>query len=952
MLGSLEKKITLDLDRLGVQERICARQGDSLVHRVLINITSGGKPYKLSGVVYARVCGLLPDGSAVTAEADITDNTVSFVPGTSFFAKGGSVICRLILHGDDGSELCCPAFAIDADPSFAAVCDAVPDEKYSKLEKLLMSVLEAKSICETIAEEICNGDYSTPLSDSDTAMNGEAYPGTSPEAARADHVHPTDTSRMPAATELALTTEYDVADTFPLYDTSEKVTKKMMLGRLFALIRDTIRVPTKLSELESDSTHRTVTDAEKAAWDSKSDFSGAYADLTGKPTIPTVPTNVSAFNNDAGYVTDDDLDAAVDELSEKIDDLGGARSTVDNAVGTTYPPAQRDADSRIDGSDIHMDLYLDGDGDLMPTDSATSDDIHTYIDTVTDNLKNRVTKELLGKDTSGNFDMMRYTVCNRQHIAWVRKNYPKMYAWKNGDTTMYTESVSPRIGEKAYDVPYVKTTNTQVVTKPKFTNLKEQCVYKYEMRWSMSGGGWKTVSGGNITTILVPVPTGSTSVTIRLKGVSPHTSYTKVYGGADSVALTESCIPDDDQFDYRYLGSDGVYTVPCTKSATTSYISFNVQGTSASDFTDIIVTVDEPIEYETVEEEIEGETGTPITSVSATNRSRTIGGAVYTRYESGDISPTVIYTDADDDRNTNATITKGGITYIRYPLGDLLANKKRPIPIFVYANEHGVRSTETVGNGKWETKLCALVAARMVRDFGLEKQSQNPLYKYILENCMLIVIPVVNPYGFNHYLTDVTMGDYDGYCNFSGCNINRNYDCPGYDVMNPNGTYTEFGAYVGSENETQYVMNTMVESGAVVAMSLHGVGGYIGYCAHQGQNPNPNATGDSDKYVDYDQEKLAKVYDILFDTYGIKLRYYDLNSDGTPAVCINTPDITSKSPSYISQCGAYGGIVEFQPVKAGGVMGEHSMEQVVIETAYCQTLNLMAMWLSDYLESK
>ena len=32
-------------------------------------------------------------------------------------------------------------------------------------------------------------------------------------------------------------------------------------------------------------------------------FSGQYADLTGTPTIPTVPTNVSAFTNDAGYLT-------------------------------------------------------------------------------------------------------------------------------------------------------------------------------------------------------------------------------------------------------------------------------------------------------------------------------------------------------------------------------------------------------------------------------------------------------------------------------------------------------------------------------------------------------------------------------------------------------------------------------------------------------------------------
>ena len=32
-------------------------------------------------------------------------------------------------------------------------------------------------------------------------------------------------------------------------------------------------------------------------------FSGDYNDLTNKPTIPTVPTNVSAFTNDAGYLT-------------------------------------------------------------------------------------------------------------------------------------------------------------------------------------------------------------------------------------------------------------------------------------------------------------------------------------------------------------------------------------------------------------------------------------------------------------------------------------------------------------------------------------------------------------------------------------------------------------------------------------------------------------------------
>lgn len=46
-----------------------------------------------------------------------------------------------------------------------------------------------------------------------------------------------------------------------------------------------------------------ITQADITSWDNKSDFSGSYNDLTDKPIIPVVPTNVSAFTNDAGYLT-------------------------------------------------------------------------------------------------------------------------------------------------------------------------------------------------------------------------------------------------------------------------------------------------------------------------------------------------------------------------------------------------------------------------------------------------------------------------------------------------------------------------------------------------------------------------------------------------------------------------------------------------------------------------
>lgn len=51
---------------------------------------------------------------------------------------------------------------------------------------------------------------------------------------------------------------------------------------------DTTTIPTALAGLAEDTTHRVVTDAEKTAWNAKSNFSGNYNDLTNKPTIPSI----------------------------------------------------------------------------------------------------------------------------------------------------------------------------------------------------------------------------------------------------------------------------------------------------------------------------------------------------------------------------------------------------------------------------------------------------------------------------------------------------------------------------------------------------------------------------------------------------------------------------------------------------------------------------------------
>lgn len=80
-----------------------------------------------------------------------------------------------------------------------------------------------------------------------------------------------------------------------------------------------LNIPTKVSDLTNDTgfitdytetdptvpTHvKEITTTDITNWNAKSEFSGDYNDLTNKPVIPTIPTTVSSFTNDAGYLTE------------------------------------------------------------------------------------------------------------------------------------------------------------------------------------------------------------------------------------------------------------------------------------------------------------------------------------------------------------------------------------------------------------------------------------------------------------------------------------------------------------------------------------------------------------------------------------------------------------------------------------------------------------------------
>lgn len=78
------------------------------------------------------------------------------------------------------------------------------------------------------------------------------------------------------------------------------------------------KIPSALSDLTADSTHRTVTDAEKATWSAKSNFSGSYNDLTNKPNIPSI----------AGLATESYVNSAIGEIDYPVDSVNGKTGAV------------------------------------------------------------------------------------------------------------------------------------------------------------------------------------------------------------------------------------------------------------------------------------------------------------------------------------------------------------------------------------------------------------------------------------------------------------------------------------------------------------------------------------------------------------------------------------------------------------------------------------------------
>lgn len=130
---------------------------------------------------------------------------------------------------------------------------------------------------------------------------------------------------------------------------------------------DAIDIPSALSDLTTDSTHRVVTDAEKATWNAKSNFSGNYNDLTNKPSIPSI----------SGLATETYVDEAVNTKADSghtHNDIYYTETEINNKLAT-----------KADSSHNHTGVY-----DVYGAGASALSSAQTYTDEAIDSLSETV----------------------------------------------------------------------------------------------------------------------------------------------------------------------------------------------------------------------------------------------------------------------------------------------------------------------------------------------------------------------------------------------------------------------------------------------------------------------------------------------------------------------------------------------------------------------------------
>ena len=328
-----------------------------------------------------------------------------------------------------------------------------------------------------------------------------------------------------------------------------------------------------------------------------------------------------------------------------------------------------------------------------------------------------------------------------------------------------------------------------------------------------------------------------------------------------------------------------------------------------------------------------------VTAVDNANQTRKVNGLVFSRDKTKDIAPTLVYTLTDYDsrrlgvyaswHNTVYNASRGSIgtiasiadgvltdsnnnTYNRYPMGDVDSNFTKLPVLVIGSNEHG-------GNISGDPAEAAIITARLIKDLCECRNADNPFLNMLKSEYMIVFCPVINPWGY---------GQENGYVNANGVNLDRNMDTPGWG----SDADTRHGDYGGSENEAQYLMNTLYASGAKIALANHALGSHVntgtgeavsaGMCSYMLGRDNSKYNG-----------HLAAIAETMAVDYDLSM----FNMGQAPG------DTYAKTRSYMDYIGVEGGAVEMTAIEGYLLHGGARHTAQVMEADYTLLLQFLQM---------
>lgn len=174
-----------------------------------------------------------------------------------------------------------------------------------------------------------------------------------------------------------------------------------------------LNIPNSLSDLSQDTTHRTVTDAEKTTWNAKSNFSGSYNDLTDKPTIPSIEGLATE-----AYV-DNKVASIVDSSPETLDtlnELAKALGEDPNFATTVVTEIGKKVD-KVDGKELSTNDFTDEYKEALDRLAG-----QYYSEGLAYVLKGNGEYEVSGIGTCEDTDIVIPSVYNDQHVTSIRDN--------------------------------------------------------------------------------------------------------------------------------------------------------------------------------------------------------------------------------------------------------------------------------------------------------------------------------------------------------------------------------------------------------------------------------------------------------------------------------------------------------------------------------------------------